>query len=279
MVGTQTTEEAVVLRVAHNIGVRRRALGLTQAQLAERLGVDTETLSRFERGKHAPTLKNLIRLAGLLQTTVTDLLDESEKKPEDEALVLMAWLAPLSPRERTFAKSVLKQCCDYLAEGQPEELQTASGAGVSLTVEGVRKALNCPVTELEANIDTVLVLLLSGLQVKVTGEGKEYASIDAEHAYFLYCLVPALRAKVVAAFPDREETWMLQPALKTYWVDTPIPAIRSLTPPKLSAKQEKQKRLERMRMQRAGASSTEKSAVIEFITDDDHLEPEPDEKE
>ena len=114
MVGTQTTEEAVLLRVAHNIGQRRKALGLTQAQLAERLGVDTETLSRFERGKHAPTLKNLIRLAGLLQTTVADLLEEERPQPSDEATAVCAWLDGLSSADKAFALAVLKQCCDYL---------------------------------------------------------------------------------------------------------------------------------------------------------------------
>ncbi|MEN9476924.1 MAG: hypothetical protein RLZZ298_999 [Pseudomonadota bacterium] len=114
MVGTQTTEEVVVLRVARNIGERRRALNLTQAQLAERLGVDTETLSRFERGKHVPTLKNMIRLAGLLQTTVADLLAEERPKPSADATVVSAWLDGLSPEDKVFALAMLKQCCDYL---------------------------------------------------------------------------------------------------------------------------------------------------------------------
>ena len=122
MVGTQTTEEAVVLRVARNIGERRRALGLTQAQLAERLGVDTETLSRFERGKHAPTLKNLIRLAGLLQTTVADLLAEEGLQPSEEATIMTAWLAALAPNDKAFAMAMLKQCCDFL--------EARSGVGV-----------------------------------------------------------------------------------------------------------------------------------------------------
>lgn len=118
MVGTQTTEEAVILRVAQNIGARRRALGLTQAQLAERLGVDTETLSRFERGKHAPTLKNLIRLAGLLQTTVADLLAEEGQQPSEDATIMTVWLDALSPTDRAFAKAMLKQCCDHLVARQ-----------------------------------------------------------------------------------------------------------------------------------------------------------------
>jgi len=121
MVGTQTTEETVIIRVGRNIKERRSALGLTQAQLAERLGVDTETLSRFERGKHAPTLKNLIRLAGLLQTTTADLLAEERPQASDEAMVVTAWLSVLSPADRSFAMTMLKQCCDYLETRQPRE--------------------------------------------------------------------------------------------------------------------------------------------------------------
>lgn len=122
MVGTQTAEEVAVLRVALNIGARRRALGLTQAQLAERLGVDTETLSRFERGKHVPTLKNLIRLASLLQTTVADLLKEERQLPSDEATVVSAWLEGLASEDKAFALTMLKQWCDHLeARGVPTD--------------------------------------------------------------------------------------------------------------------------------------------------------------
>jgi len=114
MVGTRAIEDAAILQVAKNIARRRRQLGLTQAQLAERLGIETETLSRFERGKHAPTLRNLIRLAELLQTTVADLLAEHKRTPCDDVLVMSAWLQPLSSEDRLFALGVLKQCCDYL---------------------------------------------------------------------------------------------------------------------------------------------------------------------
>jgi len=52
-------EDALAVRLSRNIASRRRELNLTQAQLAERLCVDTETLSRFERGKHLPSLATL----------------------------------------------------------------------------------------------------------------------------------------------------------------------------------------------------------------------------
>jgi transcriptional regulator with XRE-family HTH domain len=102
-------------RLAKNIAVRRKALGLTQAQLAERLGVDTETLSRFERGKHLPSLLTLERLADLLLTTMAELLAEDQPKVDDEISMLSTWLTPLSPQDRDFARGMLKQCCDHLS--------------------------------------------------------------------------------------------------------------------------------------------------------------------
>ena len=219
MVGTQTTEEAVVLRVARNIGERRRALGLTQAQLAERLGVDTETLSRFERGKHAPTLKNLIRLAGLLQTTVADLLAEQRQLPSNDAITMTAWLDVLSPSDKAFAKAMLRQCCDYLSHRLVDDAAFGQ-MPAPLTVENVKRALVCPVEELDQRIDSVLVLLASGLEVVVTGKEKQRVRVSAANAYFLYHLRPIVREKVVRQFPERVEGWELQPSLKSYWIDS-----------------------------------------------------------
>lgn len=102
-------------RLSRNISSRRRTLGLTQAALAERLGVDTETLSRFERGKHVPSLATLEKLAGLLMTTVGELLAEDLKQADDDALVMTSWLAGLTPDDRAFARDMLKQCCDHLS--------------------------------------------------------------------------------------------------------------------------------------------------------------------
>lgn len=53
----------LAVRLSRNMTARRHALGLTQAQVAERLCLDTETVSRFERGKHLPSLVTLERLS------------------------------------------------------------------------------------------------------------------------------------------------------------------------------------------------------------------------
>ena len=52
----------------------RRSVGLTQKQLAEELGVESITVSRWERGVTAPSLARLRRVAEITETTVSDLV-------------------------------------------------------------------------------------------------------------------------------------------------------------------------------------------------------------
>jgi transcriptional regulator with XRE-family HTH domain len=111
----EATHTDLPVRLGRNLAMRRKALGLTQAGVAERLGVDTETLSRFERGKHVPSLLTLERLAAILNSTCAELLDEHAPEPASEALVMQTWLDALSAKDAAFAKRMLKAFCEHLA--------------------------------------------------------------------------------------------------------------------------------------------------------------------
>jgi transcriptional regulator with XRE-family HTH domain len=54
-------------RLGGNLSERRKQLGWTQEMVAERVGVDAETISRIERGAHLPSLPTLDRLAVALR--------------------------------------------------------------------------------------------------------------------------------------------------------------------------------------------------------------------
>jgi len=54
-------------RLGGNLSERRKQMGWTQEMVAERVGVDAETISRIERGAHLPSLPTLDRLAVALQ--------------------------------------------------------------------------------------------------------------------------------------------------------------------------------------------------------------------
>ena len=57
-----------------NLAQRRKALRLTQAELAERLSLSPETVARFERGSYLPSLPLLFKLAQILSCDPTSLL-------------------------------------------------------------------------------------------------------------------------------------------------------------------------------------------------------------
>ncbi len=96
--------------------MRRKALALTQLQLAERLGVETETISRLERGTNLPSLQRLASLSEELETSVADLLSQSVSNRSDQALMIERWLVTLTVRERRFVVESIRQLCEYIAE-------------------------------------------------------------------------------------------------------------------------------------------------------------------
>lgn len=100
------------------LGVRlaqiRRSRKWTQAHLAERLDVEPETISRFERGATVPSLHTLEKLAQTLCVSVGDLLVQSSGVPDDQAARISAWLSDLKPADRAFVLDLVKRTCDHL---------------------------------------------------------------------------------------------------------------------------------------------------------------------
>jgi putative transcriptional regulator len=66
------TPERLVLRVARRIAELRREAGLTQAQLAERLDVSVQYISKIEQGENLG-LRALAEIARALETNVNSL--------------------------------------------------------------------------------------------------------------------------------------------------------------------------------------------------------------
>jgi len=108
------TQPKLAARLSENIKARRTMLKLTQAALAERLDIDTETLSRFERGKHLPSLTTLERLASVLETTAADLLITQAEPVLDDAVAISVWMAQLEEVDRAFVRDLIKFQCDHL---------------------------------------------------------------------------------------------------------------------------------------------------------------------
>ena len=61
-------------KIGRFIAEKRRALGLTQRELAEALGVSNRTVSKWECGGGLPELANILPLCSLLDVTADELL-------------------------------------------------------------------------------------------------------------------------------------------------------------------------------------------------------------
>lgn len=69
-----------------NIRAMRKAKGLTQEELAVRLSVVRQTVSKWEQGLSVPDADLLLRLSEVLETPVSTLLGETVDPPAAEEL-------------------------------------------------------------------------------------------------------------------------------------------------------------------------------------------------
>lgn len=89
--------QELALVVGSNISRRRKELGLTQAQLAEKLGMGPDSLSRIEKGVVAPRFERLAKVAREMDCAVADLF-RMEGDPLSVKLdTLVDMLRPLPP--------------------------------------------------------------------------------------------------------------------------------------------------------------------------------------
>ena len=69
--------------IAENIAHRRKELGITQKELAEKLNVSDKTLSRWETGKQIPDALTMLEIAKVLNMTINEVYGMEQKEEND----------------------------------------------------------------------------------------------------------------------------------------------------------------------------------------------------
>ena len=105
--------------IGNFIGKKRKELNLTQAQLAEKLGVSNKTVSKWENGKCMPDYGIIQPLCAELGISVSELMD-GEEQPQDSI--------------RAYDDS---QILDLIKRTQALESQRTTLGGVILIVLGI----------------------------------------------------------------------------------------------------------------------------------------------
>ena len=83
--------------VGGNISARRKLLRYTQAELAEKLNMGPDSLSRIEKGVVAPRFQRMAEIAAALDCSIADLFG-TDKSPLSVNLEIVAdMLRPLPP--------------------------------------------------------------------------------------------------------------------------------------------------------------------------------------
>lgn len=83
--------------VGENISERRRRLGLSQKELADRLDITPDAMARMEKGKIAPKMGRLNDVAAHLHCTVGYLFREHDEDTEERAAMIADILKTLPP--------------------------------------------------------------------------------------------------------------------------------------------------------------------------------------
>ena len=109
-------QKALATAIGSSLALLRKRASLTQSELAEKVEVDTETVSRFERGATMPSLVTLQMLADALGTTMADLIGESSPMPNDQARVISGLLSELKSDDRLLVTGMIKELCCRLRQ-------------------------------------------------------------------------------------------------------------------------------------------------------------------
>lgn len=102
--------------VGHEIAERRRALGWTQQFLAEKISVDSVTMSRMETGTSLPSLARLALVAEVLEVGLSELLGGGSPYMDDQVHEIAKCLAGLEPEDRHLLVGLMRQLSKRLAK-------------------------------------------------------------------------------------------------------------------------------------------------------------------
>lgn len=105
----------------------RKQRGLTQAQLAERIGMHVVQLRRYEAGSSQPTLGVIRELSTALQVSADMLLfGKDERGPDDDLRLQFEAVSRFDEEEKRVVRSVLE---GMILKHEARRWQTVSGGG------------------------------------------------------------------------------------------------------------------------------------------------------
>lgn len=114
---SRTESKQLAELVGQAIARQRIRCKLSQEQVAEKLGIGSEAVSRIERGVVMPNIERLIELATVFGCETADLLTEGSTRQEDQARRLQGLLSVLDSDDRTLVLEFVESLVARLSRG------------------------------------------------------------------------------------------------------------------------------------------------------------------
>ena len=114
---SKTESKQLAEMVGQAIARQRVRCKLSQEQVAERLGIGSEAVSRIERGIVMPNVERLVELSEIFGCETADLLTEGSSRPEDQVRRLYDLLSTLSASDRTLVMGMVEGLVERLGRG------------------------------------------------------------------------------------------------------------------------------------------------------------------
>lgn len=111
---SKTESKQLAELVGQAIAHQRARCKLSQEQVAEKLGIGSEAVSRIERGIVMPNIERLVELARVFDCETADLLTQGSSHPKDQARRLNELLSRLEASDRDFLMEVVERLVSRL---------------------------------------------------------------------------------------------------------------------------------------------------------------------
>lgn len=165
-------------KVGEQIAVLRKAKGLTQSELGERIGVSFQAVSKWERGETLPDVTLLPDLAKILETTVDFILLGNEKVIEYKGKITVA--------DMKKGLNCLKNAGEHLG---------AENIIYRAAVNGINKDLNTDIEEAFTNdyvfeaflAEAIIQNLMAGLYVDISDVKNNFKHEHFKNIVVNYC--------------------------------------------------------------------------------------------
>lgn len=113
---TKPSHHAITEKIGKAIALRRNQAGLTQEQVAEKLNIGNEAVSRLERGVAMITVARLFELANIFGCETADLLLISSPHIDDQVRYFNQMLSALNQADRQLLLSIMEQLSSRLSQ-------------------------------------------------------------------------------------------------------------------------------------------------------------------